>query len=284
MTLMTLNIFLFLPRIKNRGFNGCFHCPVDVPISVSRIFFLLKLIVVRCCINTPHFSLLSSVASPKQLEKMFSDVPNIEFYAQYLYLIIDSLVMTTFFAILPQIFKCFSNSGSGATSIQEAERYALFYFWWFMVIWAFGGRTIGGTIITAFQDYDVTVERAQQIVLTLANNIPTSTSFRWIGWILLQTGMILPFMYFLQFNNFLFTALKLDCCARGTAGGGPGGVVPYRIYVNTGVIFLCVVALAPLCPVLAPVAMTSFLFISPLLKWSHIFVYRPLFDAGGMRW
>ena len=65
---------------------------------------------------------------------------------------------------------------------------------------------------------------------------------------------------------------------------GPGGIVPYRVYVNSGVIFLCVVALAPLCPMVAPFSMLYFLFITPLLKWGHIFVYRPTFDAGGMRW
>ncbi len=54
--------------------------------------------------------------------------------------------------------------------------------------------------------------------------------------------------------------------------------------MNSGVIFLCVVALSPLCPVLAPFAMMYFFFLYPLLKWGHIFVYRPTFDAGGMRW
>ena len=65
---------------------------------------------------------------------------------------------------------------------------------------------------------------------------------------------------------------------------GPGGVVPYRVYVNSSVIFLCVVALAPLCPMVAPFTMMYFIFITPLLKWGHIFVYRPTFDGGGMRW
>ena len=65
---------------------------------------------------------------------------------------------------------------------------------------------------------------------------------------------------------------------------GPGGVVPYRIYVNVGIIFLCVVAFAPISPMVAPFSMMIFLFIVPMLKWSHIFVYRPTFDAGGLRW
>ena len=54
--------------------------------------------------------------------------------------------------------------------------------------------------------------------------------------------------------------------------------------MNSGTIFLCVVALAPLCPMVAPFATLYFLFINPLLKWGFIFIYRPTFDAGGMRW
>lgn len=81
-------------------------------------------------------------------------------------------------------------------------------------------------------------------------------------------------------NQLLFHPLKLQIAERR----GPGGIVPYRVYVNSGVIFLCVVALAPLCPVLAPFSTLYFMFIYPLLKWGHIFVYRPTFDAGGMRW
>ncbi len=81
-------------------------------------------------------------------------------------------------------------------------------------------------------------------------------------------------------NQHFFQSLKLQIAERR----GPGGIVPYRVYVNSGVIFLCVVALAPLCPMLAPFSTLYFMFIYPLLKWGHIFVYRPTFDAGGMRW
>jgi len=61
-------------------------------------------------------------------------------------------------------------------------------------------------------------------------------------------------------------------------------VVPYRVYVNCSVIFLCLVALAPLCPIVAPFSLLYFLFLTPLLKWGFVFIYRPTFDAGGMRW
>ena len=36
---------------------------------------------------------------------------------------------------------------------------------------------------------------------------------------------------------------------------GPGGPMPFRIYVDSGVVFLCIVALAPACPLVAPAGM-----------------------------
>ena len=36
---------------------------------------------------------------------------------------------------------------------------------------------------------------------------------------------------------------------------GPGGPLPFRIYVDSGAVFLCVVALAPACPLVAPAGM-----------------------------
>jgi hypothetical protein len=65
---------------------------------------------------------------------------------------------------------------------------------------------------------------------------------------------------------------------------GPGGPVPYRIYVDSGVVFLCVVALAPVSPLIAPAALLYFLVFSPMLRWLLIFVYRPDHDGGGQRW
>ena len=127
--------------------------------------------------------------------------------------------MIAFFAILPQIFKMVANFAGGATSIQEAERHALTYYWWFMLVFVFGGKTLGNVIVSAFRNKNATLQTAQTVLSDLAKVIPTTTSFYWITWMITQTGIILPFMYFLQFNNFMFTALKLDCCARATAGG-----------------------------------------------------------------
>lgn len=46
---------------------------------------------------------------------------------------------------------------------------------------------------------------------------------------------------------------------------------------------LCVFALAPASPLIAPAAYTYFLFCTPMLRWTAIFLYRPKFDIGGGR-
>lgn len=67
-------------------------------------------------------------------------------------------------------------------------------------------------------------------------------------------------------------------------GGGPGGPIPYRIYIDSGVVFLCTVALSPVAPLVAPAALLYFLYCTPLWRRNLIFMYRPKFDAGGLRW
>lgn len=82
---------------------------------------------------------------------------------------------------------------------------------------------------------------------------------------------------------FLDGQTGLDCFHPQTAlfSSGP---VPYRIYVDSSVVMLCVFALAPASPLIAPAAFVYFLFCIPLLRWTAIFVYRPKFDMGGSRY
>ena len=63
-----------------------------------------------------------------------------------------------------------------------------------------------------------------------------------------------------------------------------GGPIPYRVYIDGGTVFLCVVALAPQSPLVAPVACLYYLFCAPLWRRNCIFMYRPKFDTGGERW
>lgn len=66
-------------------------------------------------------------------------------------------------------------------------------------------------------------------------------------------------------------------------GGGPGGPTPYRIYVDSGVVIMCCLALAPASPLIAPACFCYFLFCQPILRRAAIYVYRPKFDGGGLR-
>lgn len=51
--------------------------------------------------------------------------------------LVSALLYTTFFALCPVMFKMIANAGSQATSVQEAEKYALHYYWYFMLVTAF---------------------------------------------------------------------------------------------------------------------------------------------------
>ena len=67
-------------------------------------------------------------------------------------------------------------------------------------------------------------------------------------------------------------------------GGGAGGPIPYRIYIDSGVVFMCVIGLSPVSPLLAPASLCYFLFCAPLWRRNCIYMYRPNFDTGGIRW
>ena len=125
---------------------------------------------------------------------------------------------------------------------------------------------------------------AQQVLASIASAIPTKISPQWLNWIIVRTTMTLPLHYLLQINTFVFSFLGWHCCSRMVRGGGPGGPVPYRVFIDTGVVLLCVVALAPASPLVAPCALVHFLFSEPILRRNIIFMYRPKFDGGGIRW
>ena len=67
-------------------------------------------------------------------------------------------------------------------------------------------------------------------------------------------------------------------------GGGPGGPPPYRIYVDGGTALMCLAAMAPVCPLIAPLAMIYLAIMLLMLRWLLVFVYRPWYDAGGNKW
>jgi hypothetical protein len=57
-----------------------------------------------------------------------------------------------------------------------------------------------------------------------------------------------PGGYLFQMNAFITRALNMKWCNRIMRGGGPGPPTPYRIFVDSGVVFMCITALSPACP------------------------------------
>jgi len=206
--------------------------------------------------------------------------------------LIPAVVMTTFFAVLPQIFKLLANFGSNAPSKVEAEYSALRYYWFFMNIFAFWGTTVGTTLHNAFVEYkggneysSFNIEKTVgDIIKNVGLTLPTVVSSTWLNWMIIRTTCTLPLNYMIFVNSFLFKWIGIPCLSRATYGGGAGGPIPYRIYVDSGITFLTLVAVAPVAPLLAPFALVSFLYMQPLLRRNALYAYRPQFDAGGFRW
>jgi len=230
------------------------------------------------------------LVEPASLQKTFPGLYNFLeetgngfFSANILSGLVGALLYTTFFALCPVLFKSIANSGSRATSVQEAEVYALKYYWFFMLVTAF--------VLTAFADAAIQIwnsneleETVQTMLKNVAANTPLGVSGIWLNWIIVRTTMTLPLQYLITINTFIFDCIGWKCCARCAMGGGPGGPIPYRIYIDGGVVFLCVVALAPQSPLVAAAALLYYFFCIPLWRRNCIFMYRPRFDSGGERW
>jgi hypothetical protein len=177
-----------------------------------------------------------------------------------------------------------ANIGSVATSVAKAERRALQYFWWFMVFTAFTGPILAQWVLNAIDNDFQFGAGLREALRLIAGATATVVSANWLNWIIYRFTIIIPLHYMLQFNTFLLRMLGLKCLSRLTIGGGPGGPIPYRIFVDSGVVIMCTVALAPVCPVVAPAALMYFFICEPILRRNLIFVYRPRYDDGGLRW
>ena len=197
----------------------------------------------------------------------------------------SALIWSLFFMLIPQVFKLIAYFGSQATSLAQAERRALQYFWWFMVITAFMGPNLAYCALGAMRkDGERFADGLREVLIRLAGTTPTFIAPTWLNWIIYRFTIILPINFLLQFNTFLFSFLGWKCCSRITIGGGPGGPVPYRIYVDSGVVFMCTAALGPASPIVALAALAYFFVSEPLLRRNVIFIYRPRYDDGGLRW
>ena len=277
------------PVCNTSGFRGCVR-PVTISINekqkMIRHYFALALLALIYFFYTIPLTNAQQLLSPETLGRVITDLDVWlrNSFLKYVFTgLIPALVWTAFFAICPPMFKSIANFGSNATSSPDAEGSALKYFWWFMVVSAFTGTSLSSAIIEGFNSGLNLGSEVQDVIVTSAATIPTEVSATWLNWMIVRVSMVLPTQYLLQMNTFLFTWLGLKCCARAVRGGGTGGPVPYRIYVDSGVVMLCLFALAPASPLIAIAAFMYFLFCVPMLRWTMIFLYKPRFDLGGKR-
>lgn len=254
-----------------------------------RCMFALAMLATIYTLYTIPLTAASEFFSSSQLDTIFPELK--DWSHEYgwqlsgvLSGLISAMVYTTFFALCPVMFKAIANFGSKATSVAGAEFRALQYYWWFMVLTAFSGQILAKMTLSAFNEGLNVGSDFQSIVRDISQTIPSKVAPTWLNWILFRMLAVLPFQYLLQVNTFLFSFFQMKCCARMVMGGGVGGPIPYRIYVDSGVVFMCCMALGPAVPVVAPAALIYFVICQPLLRRNLIFVYRPKYDGGGLRW
>jgi len=197
--------------------------------------------------------------------------------------LLQSGIWTLFFALCPVLFRAIANFGSGATSFADAEYKALIYFWYFMTIAAFSTTLVSNMFLNGLNHGRLGGE-FREVIREIARTIPYENSVVWLNWIIFRFTILLPVNYLLNVNAFIFDAINFKCCARVAMGGGPGAPTPYRIYVDSGIVLLCLMALAPASPIVAPACFTYFIFFQPILRRNLIYMYRPKFDGGGFRW
>eukprot|EP00547_Thalassionema_nitzschioides_P003598 CAMPEP_0194208912 /NCGR_PEP_ID=MMETSP0156-20130528/7215_1 /TAXON_ID=33649 /ORGANISM="Thalassionema nitzschioides, Strain L26-B" /LENGTH=1137 /DNA_ID=CAMNT_0038935977 /DNA_START=263 /DNA_END=3676 /DNA_ORIENTATION=- len=240
---------------------------------VIYVFYTLPLTFVQ--------SLLDPAASP--LPGYGEWVNSLGFAGKLIVGLLPGLCFTLFYSLCPVMFKTIANFGSNATSQFAAEYAAMKYFWWFYVVTAFWSTSLATVVLAAYEEQRITTEFIQ-VIRKAAGTVPTTISFSWINWIIVRATIVLPLHFLLQMNTFLFRMLGLNCCSRAVRGGGPGGAIPYRLYIDGALVFLCAATLAPAAPLLAPFATIYFYWSQPILKRNLVYVYRPNFDSGGGRW
>lgn len=265
--------------------------PVSLTISAREKRFRKTcatiLFLAFCLLYTVPLTLTSQLLDPAKLAEITGSEslqdPDSFFY-RFLSGISSGFLYSIFFSICPQLFLALANFEGNASSKKSAEDKALQYFWFFMLATAFTGTTLAQMFFEGIVNGLNIGAELKDVLVTAANSIPTQQAPVWMNWIIVRFTYTLPFMYLLQASTFAFTCTNLRWCGRLMRGGGPGSPPPYRIYVDSGTVLMCVVAIAPVCPLIAPLAFAYSVMILAMLPWLLCFVYRPFFDGGGHRW
>mmetsp|Transcript_37114 Transcript_37114/g.42454 ORF Transcript_37114/g.42454 Transcript_37114/m.42454 type:complete len:1352 (+) Transcript_37114:147-4202(+) len=243
--------------------------------------------IMFCCLYTVPLSFVSQILNPTLIaarypnSEFFQDPDN--FFFKTLAGISSGLVITLFNSILPQIFKALAFFEGTSSSKVKAEENALRFYWYFILVTSFTGPLLVQMVLSGFQEGSTVGGEFKDILGVVAASLTTTQAPVWLNWILVRTGTTLPVNYLLQFMTFLYGCLHLNWFNRLMRGGGPGSPTPYRIYIDSGIVFMCLISLAPACPIIAPACTLYYTLFIPMLRWLHIFVYRPYYDGGGSK-
>jgi len=274
-------------------FRGCCR-PVTLTINYKekkcRRWSVYIFLFFFCCFYTIPLAFISVVMNPRWLGQFFPNSKPLHDPDNILYRALagpaSGLATTLFMALLPQIFKFIAYYEGTSSSLEMAERKALLFMWYFMLVTAFFGQYLAAMLIQWYYHTGVTniSQSLWSTVNTVATLIPSAIAPQWLNWIIIRYGFIWPGGYFFQMNTFLTKITRMTFLNRIARGGGAGGPTPYRIYVDSGIVLLCIVGLSPMVPIVAPIATIYFIVVQPMLRWLLIFVYRPRYDTGGERW
>jgi len=167
-------------------------------------------------------SIVSSFLAPKSLAESFPGLGHFfdtSLIGSAFASLLTGVAWTLFFSVCPYIFKSIANYGSGATSVRQAEYFALQYYWFFMLLTAFTGTSLTSMVINGLVSGFNLGQQAQVVLLNVAAVIPTQVSATWLSWIIVRFTITLPLYYLFQINTFLFSILGMKCCARMMQGG-----------------------------------------------------------------
>ncbi|KAG7373736.1 protein of unknown function DUF221-domain containing protein [Nitzschia inconspicua] len=279
-------------------FRGCCR-PVTITINYKEKKILRYSVILFlfffCCLYTIPLATIQNLANPDFLATAFPDAPGLHDTSSATYKLFasisgpfSSLMLTLFFCFMPQLFKFLAFYDGISSSMEKAERGALLLYWYFMLVTAFPGASLANMFLSWRSAEASAEDSIQQVLSSIAVAIPGQIAPTWMNWIIMRYSFTWTGAYLFQMNSFITRVLNMKWLNRVMRGGGPGPPAPYRIFVDSGVVFMCIASLSPACPLIVPAAMIYFFVVQPILRWLLIFrPFSPFLHStmvGGGKW
>jgi len=272
------------PLAYSPAFNCSFGCCIPVTFTISHTqAFVRKTIAylslaVIYCFSTYFFLFLQ-----KKVREILTEEIEYTDHVERFIGLMPGYFQVLYLCGVPYVLKFIALSGSGAKSLARAEFVALHYYWWFIFVIAFTGSTVSQAIINIYK-VGAVQEEFKMFIKAIGRALPVQNSYVWMSLLLTRALIILPAVYLLQIITWTYECLGMRCCKLIMTGGMNGAKLPYHMHIDSLTNFLCLVVLSFVSPLVAPVTMCYYLFAAPIHRWNLIFLYKPEYDGGGLRW